>query len=212
MEIKIGNKKYVIHHFDAYDKIINYIYDYLQQFETKTLDDANSIFSELSKNASISIYKPRSIFDLGLINRQSQYSSDYYSLKTANIKLNMKKVIKSVPAIIVGGTTLNNDSPIVKVCVAIYLWQILVDAIKITVTKEQAFLMIALWKNCYRKRISVERGLECVNALLKEQNEEVLTKEKYWKLLCALEDIKCIEINEGEIKLQESIEARVKLD
>ena len=189
---------------DAEQEMINCIDQYLQQFDSKT-QTAVSIYSKLKRDEFITITAPEEEriyqFIAGSFNGKNGFS-----IKPGNVVLNMRNIVIGVPKMAAEGYTVFTGDPIQKVGAGIALWKEFRSTIEIKVTKEHAFLMAALWMNCNDKhRISVDRGMECVNGLLKRNNQLPLSKEKYWELLGFLEDIDSIEIDSEVIWLREWI-------
>lgn len=128
------------------------------------------------------------------------------SIKPGNIRLNIKDLIDSIPSMVELAISIATEIPILQVCAALNLWKSLREIITVEISKEQAFVIVSLWKNCDSKhRISIDKGLKAVNALLKKYGEIPISNTKYNQLLDSLESIQCIEIENGVIWLREWI-------
>lgn len=128
------------------------------------------------------------------------------SIKPGNICLNIKKLIANIPSFHEQVIVLACEMPYRKIYAALHLWKLLVETFGVEISKEQAFVIVALWKNCdYTHKISIDKGLECVNILLKKYDELALSDKKYNQILDSLESIQCLEMKDGNIYLRESI-------
>ena len=128
------------------------------------------------------------------------------SIKQGNIRLNFKKLMETIPNMVGMAANIAVDNPVSKVCAALNLCKALRDVFTVEISKEQAFLIVSLWKKCdSRHRITIEEGFNAVNVLLKEYGEEALNNTKYNYLLDCLENIGCIELEDGVIWLREWI-------
>lgn len=128
------------------------------------------------------------------------------SIKPGNILLNFKELMETIPDMVEMAVTIALDIPVLKVCAALNLCKSLRDVFTVEISKEQAYLIVSLWKNCdSRHRITIEEGFNAVNVLLTEYGEEALNNTKYNYLLDCLEKIGCIELEDGVIRLREWI-------
>ena len=131
------------------------------------------------------------------------------SIKPGNILLNMKHLIDSIPNIIMRGYNIAESIPIVKVCAGLEIWKMVLKISTVEITKEQAFVIVALWKNCDHKySVELEKGREAVNILYKKSVGEEMDKEKYNQIIDKLVMIKCIELVDGIVYMKEKISHR----
>ena len=128
------------------------------------------------------------------------------SMKPGNIRLNFRKLISAIPDIIQIGYGIVEDVPILKICGALGLWKILRDIVTVDITKEQAFVMIALWNRCdHNHRISLELGMAATNELRRRCDEPELSEHEYNKVIDDLIRLECVEVTAGVIWLREWI-------
>lgn len=128
------------------------------------------------------------------------------SIKPGNILLNIRKLIESIPEGISIGAGMVCDNHIVTVCGALSLWLKLRDIATINISKEQAFVIVALWKNCNpNHEISLDDGYIATNNLFKQYGEPEITNLKYNMIIDSLVKTECIELTEEIIWLREWI-------
>lgn len=128
------------------------------------------------------------------------------SIKPGNILLNIRKLIESIPEVISIGAGMVCDNHIVTVCGALSLWLKLRDIATINISKEQAFVIVALWKNCNpNHEISLDDGYIATNNLFKQYGEPEITNLKYNMIIDSLVKTECIELTEEIIWLREWI-------
>lgn len=128
------------------------------------------------------------------------------SIKAGNILLNIRKLIEAIPEVVSIGTSMVCDSYIVTVCGALSLWLKLRDIATINISKEQAFVIVALWRNCDSSHtISLDNGFIATNNLFDQYGEPEITNLKYNMIVDSLVKIECIELTEGIIWLREWI-------
>lgn len=126
------------------------------------------------------------------------------SIKPGNIKINIKHLIDTLPEIVTATVSVISDITILKVCAAISIWKMLRDISTIEIKKEQAIIIVVLWKNCNEKHIiSLEDGYSNANLLCKQVDEKEFTWEQYVSIIEELEKIECIELTNGGIWLRE---------
>lgn len=126
------------------------------------------------------------------------------SIKPGNIRINIKHLIDSLPEIISASVSISVDIPILKICAALSIWKILRNLSTIEITKEDAIVIAALWKNCDNKhKIPVEEGFDKVNIICKGVSEKEFTWEQYIQVLDLLEKINSIKLDEDGIWLCE---------
>ena len=131
---------------------------------------------------------------------------DGNSIKPGNILLNIKNLIEAIPEMTSIGAGMVCENPLIIVCGAFSLWLKLRDIATLKISQEQAFVIIALWKNCdMSHKISLNNGFDATNNLLKQYGESDITYLKYNYIIDSLVKMKCIEITEGTIWLREWI-------
>lgn len=128
------------------------------------------------------------------------------SIKSGNIRLNIKKLINALPDAVSLGIGMSSENPIVVVCGALSLWLKLKDVATISISKEQAFVIVALWKaGNSENKILLNDGFTATNELLKQYGEPQITIKKYNNLIDSLSKMRCIELTEETILLKERI-------
>lgn len=132
------------------------------------------------------------------------------SVKTSNVFFNMKKLVQMLPSVISRGLCIISGEPVKTVFIVLGL---LVDILKLStveVTKERAFILAALGKNCsVRKTVDVEKGFEIVNTVLQENDEPVVDYKTYQKALDFFVKLRCIDIKGNTIRLREKIKVEI---
>lgn len=122
------------------------------------------------------------------------------SIKPGNIKLNIRKLIESLPEITSSCVGLALDIPILKVCAALNIWKVLRNAMAIEIDKRHAIVITALWENCNNKHIiRLEHGFECVNLLCRKLSETEFEWEKYIQIVEQLQKNDNIKLNNDSI-------------
>jgi hypothetical protein len=138
--------------------------------------------------------------------------SDYRngsSIKPGNIRLNMRKLIEAVPEIVSIGAGMTCDNLVVIVCGALSLWNKLKSIATIDINKEQAFVIVALWRKCNLfRRISLGDGFVATNDLLGKYGETEITSAKFNKIIDSLIKLQCVELYGEVIWLRERISAK----
>lgn len=133
--------------------------------------------------------------------------NDYHhgnTIKPGNIRINIKILIDKIPEIIADSVSIISDIDILKICAVISIWKMLRDISTIELKKEQAIVIVALWKKCNRKHmVSLEDGYRNANMLCKQIDENEFTWEQYISIIEELEKIECIELNNDGIWLCE---------
>lgn len=128
------------------------------------------------------------------------------SIKAGNIQLNIKKLVDAFPSMIEMAVSMAVDIPILKICAGLNLWKSLRNIATVEISKEQAFVLVALWKNCdYNQKIALEDGLDAANALCGRYGEPQFTEIKYNQVIDTLVRLGCINLNEGVVWLKEQI-------
>ena len=140
--------------------------------------------------------------------------SDYKrgtSIKPGNIKINMKKLIDTLPESVEAGVALAMDIPILKVCAALHIWKMIRNVMSVEITKEQAVVIMSLWKNADERHIiSLEKGWDCANRMCRQTSNKEFTQERYTTILEELERIESIKVNEDGIWLCEWVAQRYR--
>lgn len=170
--------------------------------------DVSELYQELKETGFIQISAPQEeppkmmMLTIDSLKNYNQGSS----IKPGNIRLNIKKLIDAVPGIIEIVVGVNAEMPILLVVAALSLWKTIRDVSTVEITKDQAFVIVALWKNCNTaQKIELDRGYVAVNELLVRYGELEITEMKYNKIIDSLIKIGCIEMEENIIWLREWI-------
>lgn len=170
--------------------------------------DVLLIYNNLVRSRFISISPPLEeppMMQLLTIDSLRNYR-DGNSIKPGNILLNIRKLIEAIPEVVSIGAGMVCDNYIVTVCGALSLWLKLRDIATINISKEQAFVIVALWKNCnYNHKISLDDGFIATNNLFSQYGEPEITSLKYNMIIDSLVKIECIELTEEIIWLREWI-------
>lgn len=170
--------------------------------------DSSLIYNDLVKCGFISITPPLEappMTQFLTINSLRNYREGS-SIKPGNILLNFRKLIEAIPDVVSIGAGMACDNLVVTVCGAFSLWLKLRDIATVSISKEQAFTIVALWRGCNpAHKISLDEGFVATNKLLKQYGEPEMTDLKYNILIDSLEKIQCIELTEGIIWLREWI-------
>lgn len=192
----------------------NTLTETLSESQTDNKTAAASLYDKLTQTHSLSITppleKPEEFFPMQFLTLNSLNDFRYgSSIKPGNIILNMEKLIKSIPEIVSIGSDFPADNPISTICGALSLWNKLIDLATVEITKEQAFIIAALWKNCNAARkITLDDGFAATNTLLKQYGEPEMIYSKYNRAIDSLTQIRCINLSEGVINLIEYISKR----
>lgn len=126
--------------------------------------------------------------------------------KPGNIKLNWKKLMLTIPSATQLVASIAYDNSILKVCAALQLWNSIWNAFTIKISKEEAIVIVALWKNCNSEhKISLDEGFIVSKKLFEAYGEPELSFKKYNKIIDSLIRIESIELTEGVIRLCEWI-------
>lgn len=193
---------------NAIQQLKTVIAENLSEFLTNEAVDSSLIYNDLVKCSFISITPPLEdppMMQLLTIDSLRNYR-DGSSIKPGNILLNIRKLIEAIPDVVSIGAGMVCDNLIVTVCGAFSLWLKLRDIATVSISKEQAFTIVALWRGCNpAHKISLDDGLVATNTLLKQYGEPEMTKLKYNIVIDSLEEMQCIELTEGIIWLREWI-------
>lgn len=132
--------------------------------------------------------------------------SEGSSIKPGNILLNIRKLVESIPEVVSIGVGMACDNLVVTICGAFSLWLKLRDIATVSISKEQAFVIVALWRNCNSAhRISLDNGFAATEKLLEQYGEPEMTYLKYNIVIDSLVKMQCIELTEEVIWLREWI-------
>jgi len=171
-------------------------------------NDVSLIYNNLVRSRFVSISPPLEeppMMQLLTMDSLRNYK-DGSSIKPGNILLNIRKLIEAIPEVVSIGAGMVSDNHIVTVCGALSLWLKLRDIATINISKEQAFVIVALWKNCNSNhKISLDDGFIATNNLFDQYGEPEITSLKYNMIIDSLVKIECIELTEEIIWLREWI-------
>ncbi|MBP3369532.1 MAG: hypothetical protein J6L85_02165 [Clostridia bacterium] len=171
-------------------------------------NDVSLIYNNLVRSRFVSISPPLEeppMMQLLTMDSLRNYK-DGSSIKPGNILLNIRKLIEAIPEVVSIGAGMISDNHIVTVCGALSLWLKLRDIATINISKEQAFVIVALWKNCNSNhKISLDDGFIATNNLFDQYGEPEITSLKYNMIIDSLVKIECIELTEEIIWLREWI-------
>ena len=191
---------------DLQDNIIhqlkNVIMKSMQDVLINSDNDASLIYTNLVRNGFISISPPLEappMMQFLTMDSLRNYR-DGRSIKPGNILLNIRKLIETIPEV-------------VTICGALSLWIKLRDIATINISKEQAFAIVALWRNCNScHQISLNDGFVATFDLFNQYGEPELTISKYNMIIDSLVKIESIELTEGIILLREWISKKYIYD
>ena len=171
-------------------------------------NDVSLIYNNLVRSRFVSISPPLEeppMMQLLTMDSLRNYK-DGSSIKPGNILLNIRKLIEAIPEVVSIGAGMVSDNHIVTVCGALSLWLKLRDIATINISKEQAFVIVALWKNCNSNhKISLDDGFIATNNLFDQYGEPEIPSLKYNMIIDSLVKIECIELTEEIIWLREWI-------
>ncbi len=178
-------------------------------------NDVSLIYNNLVRSRFISISPPLEeppMMQLLTLDSLQNYK-DGRSIKPGNILLNIRKLIEAIPEVISIGTGMVCDNLIVTICGALSLWIKLRDIATINISKEQAFVIVALWRNCSSNhKIPLNDGFIATNDLFKQYGELEITSLKYNIIINSLVKIECIELTKEIIWLREWISKKYIYD
>lgn len=170
--------------------------------------DVSLIYNDLVRSRFVSISPPLEeppMMQFLTMDSLRNYK-DGSSIKPGNILLNIRKLIEAIPEVISIGAGMVCDNHIVTVCGALSLWLKLRDIATINISKEQAFVIVALWRNCNpNHKISLDDGFIATNNLFDQYGEPEISSLKYNMIIDSLVKIGCIELTEEIIWLREWI-------
>ncbi len=204
---------------DLKNNVVRELKSHLENTLTNIPDTENikafEIYDFLEKNDYIKITPPSCIYlmpppETGVMFNITLDSLKNFnsgrSIKPGNIRLNIKKLINALPDAVSLGIGMSSENPIVVVCGALILLLKLKDVATISISKEQAFVIVALWKACNSEnKILLNDGFTATNELLKQYGEPQITIKKYNNLIDSLSEMRCIELSEETILLREQI-------
>ena len=184
------------------------IMENLSDFLIDRDSDVAKIYNDLVNSRFISISPPLEeppMMQFLTMDSLRNYK-DGSSIKPGNILLNIRKLIEAIPEVVSIGTGMACDNLVITICGALSLWLKLKDIATINISKEQAFVIVALWKNCNSNhKILLSDGLIAANNLFNQYGEPEITSLKYNMIIDSLVEIECIELTEEIIWLREWI-------
>ena len=107
--------------------------------------DSSLLFENFKKNC-INITPPEEeppMMQFLTIDSLKNYKSGQ-SIKPGNIKLNIKKLINTLPAIVETSVGILYDIPILQVCAALTLWKTLCNIFTVEITREQPLQILCM--------------------------------------------------------------------
>ena len=130
---------------------------------------------------------------------------DAKSIKFSNIKINFRLLMNDIPSILQNIVAIN-DNTILKLCAVLNLCNEFKKCTTIKISKKQAMVLVALWKNCnYYKYIDSENGYNAICSFFKKNEQEIPSTVEYNEILDSLEKLSCIEIRNDVIYLVETL-------
>ena len=169
--------------------------------------DSSLLFENFKKNC-INITPPEEeppMMQFLTIDSLKNYKSGQ-SIKPGNIKLNIKKLINTLPAIVETSVGILYDIPILQVCAELTLWKTLCNIFTVEITREQAIVLVALWKNCdVSHYINLSNGFDAVNTLYQKLDDCTMNQTIYNRIIDQLINLECIEVINEKIWLREWI-------
>lgn len=98
------------------------------------------------------------------------------------------------------------DIPILQVCAALTLWKTLCNIFTVEITREQAIVLVALWKNCdVSHYINLSNGFDAVNTLYQKLDDCTMNQTIYNRIIDQLINLECIEVINEKIWLRKWI-------
>lgn len=191
------------------------IMENLSDFLIDRDSDVSTIYNDLVKSRFISISPPLEEpprMQFLTMDSLRNYKAGS-SIKPGNITLNIRKLIEEIPEVVSIGTSMVCDNLVITICGALSLWRKLRDIATINISKEQAFVIVALWRNCdSNHKISLGDGFIATNNLFNQYGEPEITSLKYNMIIDSLVEIECIELTEEIIWLREWISKKYIYD
>ncbi len=185
----------------------------IEKTNISSREEINSkvIMQSLLKSGGLMITPPQQeppMMHMLIIDSLSSYNKGE-SIKPGNVKLNIRRLVESLPGLTEAVVGIAMDITILKVCAALNIWKMLRDITTIEITKEQAIAVVALWDNCnQQQRITLEKGFECFKSLYENIETSNCTWEQYIKLISDLEKIGSLEVDRNGIWLREWVSKR----
>lgn len=189
------------------EKIFNDIIEYINSVELNyESDDYSLVYKDLVSSGFLQITPPEEeppkMHMLTMDSLKNFQKGN--SIKPGNIRLNIRKLIDTIPNVVEMAISIATNIPVLQICSALNIWKALREVLTVEITKEQAFVIVALWKNCNQKqKITLEDGYKATNALCERFSEPKITNIKYNHTIDSLINLQCIELNEGIIWLRE---------
>jgi hypothetical protein len=124
--------------------------------------------------------------------------------KPGNIILNWKHFYQKSPEIVLslGGIS----SPWLLPFAALYLWNTVWSGLKIDLSSDHAIALLTMWEHKNPKnRIPEDEAFIRTNKYLTEHNLRPLSADEFTKIVNQLEQMKCIELDNGMIWLRERV-------
>ena len=122
------------------------IMENLSDFLIDRDSDVATIYNDLVNSRFISISPPLEeppMMQFLTMDSLRNYK-DGSSIKPGNILLNIRKLIEAIPEVVSIGTGMACDNLVITICGALSLWLKLKDIATINISKEQAFVIVAL--------------------------------------------------------------------
>ena len=130
------------------------------------------------------------------------------SIKPGNLILNWKNLFDNLPNIVFTGVAAINLEILIPFA-ALNLWNIVWSNLKIEISINHAISLYVMWINRDRfNKISEEKAFKVANQYLKENTFSELTKKEFIGIVDELCNMACIELNEGNIWLRESVKTK----
>lgn len=170
--------------------------------------DAAIIYQKLKRTHFIELYAPQEempVMQMLTMDSLRNFNQGH-SIKPGNIRLNIRNLIDAIPSVVEMTVSIAVDIPILQVCATLNIWKTFKNIITVEITKDQAFVIAALWKNCNANhKIDLDAGYEAVNALFNKYGEAKMSMTKYHQIIDSLIELKCIKLENGVIWLREWI-------
>jgi hypothetical protein len=145
--------------------------------------------------------KPEYVFHLITMN---SFAQDAESRKPGNLFLNWRKLIDIVPDTTIAAAGATAAPAWLLPFIALYVWNKLWCGAKETLTKDEATIIMALWKHRSGKStIGEDEGFTRTNEVRLRQGLRTLRRNIYDQAIDRLLRMHCIEMNEGVIWLRE---------
>lgn len=128
------------------------------------------------------------------------------STKLQNIKFNIKNFMDEVPNIIVQSVNFTMDNPVLHICAALIICKTVKKLLSIDINEDQAFVIVALWKNCNQQQeVDLKEGINFVNELYEQYGKPKINEIKYNSIIKSLEKLGSLKIKGQTIELIEKI-------